>query len=77
MKKTLAIIALVAFLGGVSAPAIANSNNLTQAIELADKDPKKAKKAEKKSSECAEKKSSDCAEKKSSDCEKKCDGEKK
>lgn len=85
MKKTLAILALAIFLGGIGAPAFANTNSSLLRIELADKDPKKkeTKKAtsEKKSSDCAtetksadcktEKKSSDCAtEKKSSDCKK-------
>jgi hypothetical protein len=77
MKKTLAVIALVAFLGGMSAPAFANTNSAISSIELADKDPKKAKKAktekkatETKSSDCkTDKKSSDCSTaKKSSDC---------
>jgi hypothetical protein len=72
MKKTLAVIALVAFLGGMSAPIFANANSTLFSIEMADKDPKKAKKAEteKKSSDCAtEKKSSDCTtDKKAADC---------
>lgn len=76
MKKLFAVIALVAFLGGMSAPVIANDNSALLSIELADKDPKKkeAKKSatEKSASDCAttEKKASDCAttEKKASDC---------
>ena len=73
MKKLVAVLALVAFLGGMSAPIFANNNSSLLSIELADKDPKKkkAKKAE------AEKKTSDCTtEKKSSDCSKTCDGKK-
>jgi hypothetical protein len=76
MKKTLAILALVAFLGGIGAPAFANENASLSAIELADKDPKKKEtkkeKTEKKSSDCtSEKKSGDCtSEKKSGDCKK-------
>lgn len=77
MKKFLAVIALVAFLGGMSAPAIANDNASVNAIEHADKDPKKAKKAEKKSAECSDKKAkSSCGDAKEADCEKKCDGKK-
>lgn len=66
MKKLLAIVALVAFLGGMSAPVIANDNVVIEI--LADKDPKKA---EKKSGDCSatEKKASDCSKsKKASDC---------
>lgn len=73
MKKFLAVIAIVAFLGGMSAPALANSNAAMNNIELADKDPKKAKKAKK--AEKAEKSTeakSDC----SKPCEKTC-GDKK
>ena len=78
MKKTLAILALALFIGGISAPVIANNSNALTMISLHEDDPKKKeKKAEKskeatKSSDCAtEKKSSDCSsEKKSSDCSK-------
>ena len=69
MKKILAVIAIVAFLGGMSAPVVANDNSAVNSIELADKDPKKAKKAKK--AEKAEKSTeakSDC----SKSCEKKC-----
>jgi len=69
MKKFLAVIALVAFLGGMSAPALANNNVASQSIELADKDPKKAKKAKKSDAKEAK---SDC----SKSCEKSCDGKK-
>lgn len=84
MKKLVAILALVIFMGGMTAPVLASSNSALLTIEMADKDPKKAeKKTEKKaeakksdakhSADCTtEKKSSDCTtEKKSSDCEKK------
>ncbi|MCF8346047.1 MAG: hypothetical protein K9G38_02455 [Bacteroidales bacterium] len=87
MKKLVAIVAIVAFMGGMTAPAFANDNASVIAIELADKDPKKAekkaeKKSDKKSSDCsttekAAKKSSDCStEKKTSDCNTPC-GDKK
>ena len=74
MKKFLAVIAIVAFLGGMSAPAIANDNTSILTIEHMDKDPKKAKKAEKKSADCSDTKAkSSCGdEKKAADCEKKC-----
>jgi len=74
MKKFLAVIALVAFLGGMSAPVIANDNASIFTIEHTDKDPKKDKKAEKKSAEGGEKKAkSSCGDAKKADCEKKCD----
>jgi len=82
MKKLVAVIAIVAFLGGMSAPIIANDNVSMTAIELTDKDPKKAeKKSDKKAADCAtkesaEKKSSDCTTAKKSPCAKTC-GEKK
>jgi hypothetical protein len=70
MKKFLAVIALVAFLGGMSAPAIANDNASVIAIEHTDKDPKKA---EKKSAECGEKKAkSSCGDAKKADSKKNC-----
>jgi len=75
MKKFFAVIALVAFLGGISAPVIAQNNETVNAIELADKDPKKAeKKSEKKSdSECTDAKAK---KSESKECEKKCEGKK-
>lgn len=81
MKKLVAVIAIVAFLGGMSAPIIANDNASLTVIELADKDPKKAdKKSDKKAADCATKesakKSSDCATEKKSPCKKTC-GDKK
>lgn len=81
MKKTLAILSLVVFLGGMSAPIFANNNSSVVKTELADKDPKKkkTKKAAKKAEEAkkaeAEKKASDCSSKaKTSDCAKTCSG---
>lgn len=68
MKKFLAVIALVAFLGGMSAPAIANDNSAMFMIELADKDPKKAKKAETKSAECSDVKKAECSDAKKAEC---------
>jgi len=44
MKKTLAIIALALFIGGISVPAIAAINNIPSQITLNEEDPKKAKK---------------------------------
>ena len=78
MKKLVAVIAIVAFLGGMSAPIIANDNSSMTVIELTDKDGKKAdKKADKKSSDCAtEKKASDCTTAKKSPCASTC-GDKK
>jgi hypothetical protein len=81
MKKLVAVIAIVAFLGGMSAPIIANDNATLTVIELTDKDPKKAdKKSDKKAADCATKesakKSSDCTTAKKSPCEKTC-GDKK
>ena len=70
MKKILAILVIALFLGGITAPAFASHNSSLFTISTVDKDPKKTKETEKKSSESTtEKKSSDCAtEKKSSDC---------
>ncbi len=85
MKKTLAILALALFIGGISVPAIATSNNALKVISLQDDDPKKKAKSEKseakketskeatKTSNCSGKKKSDCSGKKKSDCS----GEKK
>jgi hypothetical protein len=71
MKKILAVLALVVFLGGMSAPAFAIDNSNSILIELADKDPKKEKKAEKKAEKTTEAKS-DCTK----TCEKTCDDKK-
>jgi len=80
MKKTLAILALALFIGGISVPVIANNYESQTLISLQDDDPKKkaegekkAKKA-KKSKEAA--KSGDCSQEKKSDCSSKCGGEK-
>ena len=83
MKKTLAILALALFIGGISVPAIAASNNAPTLISLQEDDPKKKEKKEKKekkaatskeatkSGDCSsEKKSSDCSSEKKSDCSK-------
>ena len=83
MKKTLAILALALFIGGISVPVIATNSNALTLISLQDDDPKKKaegekseKKAEKskeatKSGDCSsEKKSSDCSSEKKSDCSK-------
>ncbi len=63
MKKFLAVIALAAFIGGIGAPAFANTTVTVQAVEHAEKDPKKEKKSEKKSKECAEAKEKSCEKK--------------
>ena len=78
MKKTLAILTLALFIGGISVPAIAVSNNALTIISLQDEDPKKKEKSEKKAETSKEAtKSGDCSsEKKSSDCSSKCEGEK-
>ena len=44
MKKTLAIIALELFIGGLSVPVIAASNNALTMISLQEDDPKKKEK---------------------------------
>ena len=88
MKKTLAILALTLFIGGISVPAIAASNNALNMISLQDEDPKKKAKSEKKatketskeatkSSDCSDEKKSDCSGEKKSDCSSKCGGESK
>jgi len=70
MKKVLAMLALVLFLGGISATAAVATVNTKAAVEMTD-EKKEDKKAEKKAE--ATKESKDCAK----ECEKKCDGEKK
>ena len=71
MKKTLAILALALFIGGISVPAIAVNNSDLTVISLNEEDPKKKVKSEKKAE--TSKKSSDCTKtEKSSDCSKKC-----
>ena len=71
MKKTLAILALALFIGGISVPAIAANNSDLTVISLNEEDPKKKEKSEKKAE--TSKKSSDCTKtEKSSDCSKKC-----
>jgi len=78
MKKTLAILALALFIGGISVPAIAANSNALTLISLHEDDPKKKEKKEKKAEKSKEAtKSSDCsAKEKSSDCSSKCEGEK-
>jgi len=78
MKKTLAILALALFIGGISVPAIAANSSAPTLISLQDDDPKKKEKAEKKAEKSKKAtKSSECgAKEKSSDCSSKCGGEK-
>jgi hypothetical protein len=79
MKKTLAILALALFIGGISVPTIAASNNSLTMISLQEDDPKKkekkadSKKAEKTTQEAT--KTDGCATEKKSDCSSKCEGE--
>jgi hypothetical protein len=81
MKKTLVILALTLFIGGISVPAIAASNNALNLISLQDEDPKKKAKSEKsettKETSKEATKSSDCSGEKKSDCSSKCGGESK
>jgi len=65
MKKVLAILAIALFIGGISVPVIASSNNAMTLISLQDEDPKK--KAEGEKSEKKAEKSTE-ATKKSGDC---------
>ena len=81
MKKTLAILAIALFIGGISAPVIANNSNALTMISLQDEDPKKKAEGEKtekkaetskeatKSGDCSSEKTATTA-KKSSDCSK-------
>ena len=80
MKKTLAILALALFIGGISAPVIPNNSNALTLISLQEDDPKKkaeGEKSEKKAEKSKEAtKSGDCSKEKKSDCSSKCEGEK-
>ena len=80
MKKTLAILALALFIGGISAPVIAKNSNSLTLISLQEDDPKKkaeGEKSEKKAENSKEAtKSGDCSKEKKSDCSSKCEGEK-
>jgi len=76
MKKALAILALVLFMGGFSVTAVAATIDSKATIELAEEEKKSEKKSESKDCEATKEstaKSSDC----SKECEKKCEGEKK
>lgn len=74
MKKTLAILALALFIGGISVPVIAANSNALTIISLQDEDPKKktdGEKSEKKAETSKEAtKSADSAKEKKSDCSK-------
>ena len=76
MKKILATLTLALFIAAISVPAIASVNDNTNAVEMADKDPKKDKKSKSDKKSKDAKSSSDCTttEKKSSDCSKSCGG---
>jgi len=72
MKKFLAVLALVAFLGSFTAPAIAaTADNVNIEMSTPDKDPKKAESKDAKKSDCAKKcsseKKSSCGDKKTDD----------
>lgn len=67
MKKVLAILVLAMFVGGITAPVFASDNTELITISKVDKEPKKTKKADKKSSDCSSTKTSDCSDKKSND----------
>jgi len=77
MKKTLAILALALFIGGISAPVIASNSNALTIISLNEDDPKKKEKKTEdskdatKKSDCTAEKKSDCSSEKKSDCSKK------
>ena len=78
MKKVLAILVIAFFLGGITAPVFASSNSALISTSIVDKDPKKAKKAEKKSAKAtSEKKSSDCTTEAKKDCGSTCGGSSK
>ena len=70
MKKILAVLALVVFIGGVSAPAIAANNNALTLITLNEEDPKKKEKKDANSKDAKTEKNCESAEKKP--CAKKC-----
>ncbi len=86
MKKTLAILALALFIGGISAPVIASGHSALTLISLQEDDPKKKSKSKKsenkadkstkatKSGDCSNQKKSDCSSEKRSDCSSKCGG---
>lgn len=76
MKKTLAILALALFIGGMSAPVIAANNNAITTISLNEDDPKKKEKKAAKKAEKSKKatKTEDCSGEKKSDCSSKCGG---
>ena len=84
MKKTLAILAIALFIGGISVPVIAATNSNPTVISQRDEDPKKKESSEKteKSAEQTKEatKSGDCSSEKKaetttgeakSDCSKK------
>jgi hypothetical protein len=81
MKKTLAILALALFIGGISVPVIAAYNSNLTLITQRDEDPKKKSEGEKTEKKAdtskAAKKSGDCSKEKKSDCSSKCEGESK
>jgi hypothetical protein len=79
MKRTLAILALALFLGGMGSSAVMAAVQTPVAVSVSEDDKKSdtttENKAEatKETKECTTKETKDC----SKECEKKCDGEKK
>ncbi len=78
IKKTLALIALTLFMGGLSAPVLAATMDIPVQTEVLEEDTKKKETPKcEKSGEAKEtkatKSSSDCSQ----DCSKKCEAEKK
>jgi NAD/NADP transhydrogenase alpha subunit len=82
MKKTLAILALALFIGGISVPVIAVNHSNSTLISQRDEDPKKKEKSEKteksaeqtkeatKSGDCSSEKKAETSSEKKSDCSK-------
>jgi hypothetical protein len=80
MKKTLAILALALFIGGISVPVIAATNSNTTLITLRDEDPKKKESSDKsekateqpkeatKSGDCSSEKKAESTSEKKADC---------
>jgi hypothetical protein len=78
MKKTLAILALALFFGGLSVPVIASSNNVVTPITQREEDPKKKEtKAEGQKADASKEatKSDGCTTEKKSECSKKCESD--
>lgn len=81
MKKTLAILALALFIGGIGAPVIASNSNALTLISLQEEDPKKkATEKEGETKEATSKeatKGGDCSTEKTTEKKSDCATEKK